>query len=176
MKILVIVTHPDLNNSVINKRWVAELKKYPEVYTIHDLHKTYPDGNIDVLKEQQLVEQYDKIVFQFPVFWFSCPALLKKWIDEVLIYGWAYGSKSGYKVSGKKVALAMSVGVEEYEYNQGEKYRYTLEELTRPFELSFEYIRADYKPFFAYYGIDLNTTDEYVKKSVPLYLEFLNSL
>ncbi|WP_421944991.1 NAD(P)H-dependent oxidoreductase [Pedobacter sp.] len=175
MKILVIVTHPDLNKSVINKRWVAELKKYPEIYTIHDLHKTYPDGNIDVLKEQQLVEQYDKIVFQFPVFWFSCPALLKKWIDEVLIYGWAYGSKSGYKVSGKKVALAMSVGVEEHEYNQGEKYRYTLEELTRPFELSFEYVRADYKPFFAYYGIELNTTDEYIEKSVPLYLEFLNS-
>ena len=175
MKILVIVTHPDLDKSVINKRWVAELKKYPEVYTIHDLHKVYPDGNIDVLKEQKLVEQYDKIVFQFPLYWFNCPALLKKWLDEVLIHGWAYGSKSGYKVSGKKVALAMSVGVEEYEYNQGEKYRYTLEDLTRPFELSFEYVRADYKPFFAYYGIDINTTNEYIEKSVPLYLEFLNS-
>ena len=32
MKILVIVTHPDLNKSVINKRWVAELEKYPEIY------------------------------------------------------------------------------------------------------------------------------------------------
>jgi len=175
MKILVIVTHPDLNKSVINKRWVAELKKYPEVYTIHDLHKSYPDGNIDVLKEQQLVEQYDKIVFQFPLYWFNCPALLKKWLDEVLIHGWAYGSKSGYKVSGKKVALAMSVGVEENEYKQGEKDRYTLEELTRPFELSFEYVKADYKPFFAYHGIDINSTNEYIEKSVPLYLEFLNS-
>lgn len=175
MKILVIVTHPDLEKSVINKRWVAELKKYPEIYTIHDLHKSYADGNIDVLKEQQLVEQYDKIVFQFPLYWFNCPALLKKWLDEVLIHGWAYGSKSGYKVSGKKVALAMSVGVEENEYNQGEKYRYTLEELTRSFELSFEYVRADYQPFFAYYGIDINSSEDYIEKSVPLYIEFLNS-
>ncbi|WP_316734925.1 NAD(P)H-dependent oxidoreductase [Pedobacter aquatilis] len=176
MKTLVIVTHPDLETSVINKRWVAELKKYPERYTIHDLHQTYPDGHIDVLKEQQLAERYDKIVFQFPVYWFSCPALLKKWIDEVLIHGWAYGSKSGYKVSGKKVALAMSVGVDEYEYRPGEKYKYTLEELTRPFELSFEYVRADYQPFFAYYGIELNTAEEYIEKSVALYLAFLDAL
>ncbi|MDN3587860.1 NAD(P)H-dependent oxidoreductase [Pedobacter aquatilis] len=176
MKTLIIVTHPDLETSVINKRWVAELKKYPKRYTIHDLHQTYPDGNLDIIKEQQLIEAYETIVFQFPVYWFSCPALLKKWIDEVLIHGWAYGSKSGYKVMGKKIALAMSVGVEEYEYNSGEKYKFTLEELTRPFDLTFEYVKADYKPFFAYYGIDLNTTAAYMEKSVPLYLKFLDAL
>ncbi len=35
MKTLVIVTHPDIEKSVINKKWIDELKKYPEKYTVH---------------------------------------------------------------------------------------------------------------------------------------------
>ena len=160
MKTLIIVTHPHIEDSLINKRWIEELEKYPEQYTIHQLYKVYPDEHIDVRKEQQLMEQYDHIVFQFPLYWFSMPPLLKKWQDEVFTYGWAYGSKSGYKVGGKKVT-------------HNEKYKYTLKELLRPFELTFEYIHADFRPFFAYYGIELNSTTEWIERSVPLYRQFL---
>lgn len=176
MKTLIIITHPNIEKSVVNRRWLEELAKYPDKYVVHQLHKVYPDENIDVKAEQNLVEQYDKIVFQFPVYWFSCPSLLKKWIDEVLIYGWAYGSKSGYKVAGKKIAMSMSAGVEKYEYGPLEQYRYTMEELLRPFELTFEYVKADYKPFFAYYGIDVNPSPDWVEQSVPLYMDFLDLL
>jgi putative NADPH-quinone reductase len=44
------------------------------------LYKVYPDGNIDVEKEQKLIESH------------NCPPLLKKWLDDVLTYTWAYGS------------------------------------------------------------------------------------
>ncbi|PYF75123.1 NAD(P)H-dependent oxidoreductase [Pedobacter nutrimenti] len=176
MKTLVIVIHPDLKNSKVNKRWTEELKKYPEQYKIHDLYHKYPDEKIDVSKEQQLLEAHDKIVFQFPVFWHSCPSFLKKWIDEVFLHGWAYGSKSGYKMSGKKIALAMSAGIDEHEYGPNEKYRYTLEELTRPLALTFEYVKADYQPLFAYYGMEFNTSTEWIEKSVGPYVNFLNSL
>lgn len=176
MKTLVIVIHPNIENSVINKRWIVELDKYPEKYDIHQLHEVYPNEKIDVLKEQKLIEQYEKIVFQFPFYWFNCPPLFKKWLDEVLTYGWAYGSKSGYKVSEKKIALAISVGIDEHEYSPTGKYQYTLEQLTTPFELTFDYIKADYQPFFAYYGIELNSSSEWIEKSVPLYINFLESL
>lgn len=176
MKTLVVVTHPDIESSVINKRWIEELGKYPDRYVIHQLYKVYPDEKIDVDAEQKLIEQYDKVVFQFPVYWFSSPAFLKKWIDEVLIYGWAFGSKSEYKVSGKQVALAMSVGLDSYEYAPSEKYKYTLKQLTRPFELTFEYVKADYQPFFAYFGIEPDTPNDWIEKSVPLYLDFLEAL
>ena len=65
MKTLIIVTHPHIEDSLINKRWIEELEKYPEQYTIHQLYKVYPDEHIDVKKEQQLIEQYDHIVFHF---------------------------------------------------------------------------------------------------------------
>ncbi|WP_430611759.1 NAD(P)H-dependent oxidoreductase [Flavobacterium sp. JP2137] len=176
MKTLVVIIHPDMDSSVMNKRWVEELNKNPDKYYVHQLHKVYPDEKIDIEAEQQLIEQYDKIVFQFPFYWFNCPPLFKKWLDEVLTYGWAYGSKSGYKVGGKKIALLLSVGIDEHEYNATEKYNYTLAELLRPFELTFKYVKADYRPFFAYYGMELNSTKEWIEKSVPPYLGFLNKL
>ncbi len=175
MKTLIVVVHPNIESSIINKRWMEELNKHPDKYHVHELHKVYPDEKIDVKAEQKLIEQYDKIVFQFPFYWFNCPPFFKKWLDEVLTYGWAYGSKSGYKVGGKKIALAVSVGIDEYEYSPKEKYKYTLDELLRPFELTFEYIKADYRLFFAYYGIELDSTKEWVEKSVPSYLGFLNN-
>lgn len=175
MKTLVIIIHPNIERSVTNKRWLKELSKHPANYHVHELHKVYPDERIDVQAEQKLLEQYDKVVFQFPLYWFNCPPFFKKWLDEVLTYGWAYGSKSGYRVGGKKIALAVSVGIDEHEYSPKEKYKYTLEELLRPFELTFEYVKADYRPFFAYYGIELNSTEEWIEQSVPSYIRFLNN-
>lgn len=92
MKTLVIVFHPAIDTSVANKRWLQELAQYPDRYTIHDVHQAYPDGNIDVAREQALVEAHANVVLQFPMYWFNCPPLLKRWLDEVLAYGWAYGT------------------------------------------------------------------------------------
>lgn len=176
MKTLVIVIHPDIESSAINKRWMQALYQSQDKYVVHQLYKIYPDEKIDVSAEQKLIAHYDKIVFQFPFYWFSCPPLFKKWLDEVLTYGWAYGSKSGYKVSGKRIALAISAGIDEEEYRASQKYKYTLAELTRPFELTFAYIKAAYRPPFVYYGMERNASDGWIEKSVPLYLEFLNAL
>lgn len=176
MKTLVIVIHPAIENSAVNKRWIEELKKFPDKYVIHELHQQYPDEKIDVQAEQKLIAQYSNIVFQFPFYWFNCPPFFKKWLDEVLTYGWAYGSQSGYKLAGKKIALAMSVGIAENEYTISGKYKYTLNELTRPFEVTFEYVKADYQPLFAYYGIEINSSKDWIEKSVPLYIDFLSKL
>ncbi|WP_341835817.1 NAD(P)H-dependent oxidoreductase [Chitinophaga pollutisoli] len=175
MKTLVIVTHPNMEASVINKRWIAEMQKHPEQYQIHELYKSYPSGKIDVPREQALIEAHDRIIFQFPLYWFSSPPLLKQWLDEVLAYGWAYGSKSGYKAGGKKIALAITAGIDEEEYLPGARYKYTLQELTRPFELTFEYIRADYRGFHAFYGIELNASEARIESSVAPYMDFLAS-
>ncbi|MGN7863070.1 NAD(P)H-dependent oxidoreductase [Chryseobacterium sp. 22458] len=176
MKTLIIVTHPDIEKSVINKRWIEELKKYPEKYTVHQLYKAYPDGKIDVTSEQKLMESHDTIVFQFPFYWFSSPPLLKQWLDEVILHGWAYGSKSGYKLAGKRMTLAVTAGIDEDEYTASGKYKYTMKELFRPYELTFDYIKAEYKEPFVYYGIERDSSDEWIEKSVPMYLDFLDAL
>lgn len=173
---LVIVIHPNFEESVVNKLWVNELSKFPDQYYVHNLHAAYPDGVIDVKKEQELIEAYDHIVFQFPFYWFNCPPLFKIWLDEVLTYGWAYGSTSGYKVGNKKVALALSVGIDEKEYSLEGKYKYTLEQLLVPFEVTFSYIQADYRGFYAYYGIERDSSDEAIRSSITPYLQFIERI
>ena len=60
MKKLVIVAHPNIESSVINKRWVNELEKHPDHFTIHNIYTEYPDGKIDIEKEQKLIEKQRK--------------------------------------------------------------------------------------------------------------------
>lgn len=70
MSTLVIVVHPDLAESRVNKRWMQELKKQSSV-TVHNLYEIYPDEQINVAHEQKLLEQHDRIVLQFPFYWYS---------------------------------------------------------------------------------------------------------
>ncbi len=182
MKTLVIVSHSDIATSVINKRWIGELQKYPEKYTVHELASIYPNEKIDVEKEQKLIEGHGNLVFQFPIFWFSCPPILKAWFDKVLTHGWAYGRKTGKKLQNRKVALAVTAGIREEDYRQG-KYGYTLEQLLVPFEATLRhYCRADYRSFFAFYGEEIIPGEEYastterIEKSAIDYLSFLSAL
>jgi len=175
-KTLIIVTHPDIEKSVVNKRWIEELEKHPDKYVIHDIHKTYPDEKIDIGKEQQLVESYDTIVFQFPFYWFNCPPFFKKWLDDVLTEGWAYGRGSKYMLEDKQVAMGISAGIDEKDYLPTGRYKYTMHILTTPFEITFNYIKADYRGFYTFYGAEYHATSERVEKSTLEYIEFLESL
>ena len=93
-KTLIILAHPNLSESTVNKRWAAALKRHADRFTVHELYTVYPRGKIDANAEQKLIEAHDALVWQFPVYWFNCPPLLKQWLDEVLTHGWAYGSKA----------------------------------------------------------------------------------
>jgi len=103
VNILVIVTHPNIEESKVNKSWINELQQHDGKVTIHQLYNEYPDLNIDLAKEQELLLSHDSIIIQFPLHWFNTPFLLKKWMDEVLTYGWAFGP-GGDKLKGKKVS------------------------------------------------------------------------
>jgi len=63
MKTLVLVAHPHLDQSVINKAWMKRLQE-DESLTVHDLYAAYPDKTIDVEAEQELLLAHDRIVFQ----------------------------------------------------------------------------------------------------------------
>jgi len=76
---------------------------------------TQPD---DIASEQQKLLAADAVIFQFPLWWFGMPAILKGWVDRVFAYGLAYGFKGagnryrygdgGFK--GKRALLSVTVG------------------------------------------------------------------
>ncbi|HEX2011372.1 MAG TPA: NAD(P)H-dependent oxidoreductase [Roseateles sp.] len=45
----------------------------------------------DIAREQDKLRWADALILQFPLWWFSMPAILKGWIERVYAYGFAYG-------------------------------------------------------------------------------------
>lgn len=174
-KTLVIVAHPRINESVVNQRWVEELRKYPDQFTVHEIYKVYPNGVIDVAKEQSLIEEHGNLIFQFPVYWFNSPPLFKKWLDEVFTYGWAYGS-TGDKLKNKKIMLAVSAGIKSEDYSEIGRYQLPLNQALYPFELTALYVEADYQPIYAFYGTESNPTSDKVNESAVDYVQKLVSI
>ena len=70
----------------------------------------------DIQKEQQLLSEADLIIFQFPLWWYSMPALLKGYIDRVFTYGWAYGG--GQALVGKKILVSMTTGAPDFAWTK----------------------------------------------------------
>ena len=129
MQTLIIVSHPTLADSNAQRFLWESLPA--EGVTWHHLESVYPDGQIDREAEQQQLLQYDRIIFQFPFYWYSSPALLKQWQDVVLTEGFAYGA-DGSRLSGKEFGLVLALGVNEREYQAGGREGFTISELTRP--------------------------------------------
>ncbi len=74
-KVLVIYAHPEPQTSIANQIMVKKIESLGNV-KIHDLYAIYPDFFIDVPSEHELLLEYDVIVFQHPLFMYSCPSLL----------------------------------------------------------------------------------------------------
>lgn len=130
--ILVIVAHPDLAASRITAHLTAAIQDLDGV-TIRDLASAYPDRRVDAAAEQRLLQDHDTIVLQFPWHWYSVPGVLKEWMDQVLTYGFAYGS-GGNALQGKKLQLVISTGGPEPSYTPHGYNRFTMAELLRPLE------------------------------------------
>ena len=132
MKTVLIVSHPNLIDSGSQQYFLSSIKNREDV-TVHHLEGVYPDWNIDVSSEQELLKQHDRILFQFPFYWYSSPPLLKHWQDVVLEEGFAYGTR-GRALAGKEFGLVLMIGVQEREYQAGGDEQFTISELTRPFQ------------------------------------------
>jgi putative NADPH-quinone reductase len=170
MKVLVIVAHPNMEESIVNRTWIGELKKHSEI-TVHELYKQYPDEKIDIEKEQRLCEEHERIVWQFPFYWYSSPPLLKKWQDEVLTHGWAYGS-NGNKLHNKELILAVTTGSAKERYQAGGRNNYAMSELLKPFQATSNLIGTKFLPAFIFNGT-YNAIDEEIKESAKAYVNYI---
>ena len=107
-RVLILFAHPALQKSRVNRRLIAAVRNMENV-TINDLYEEYPDFFVDIKREQELLLSHDIIIFQHPLYWYSCPALLKEWQDLVLQYGFAYGAQ-WTKLNVKWVLTAITAG------------------------------------------------------------------
>lgn len=131
-KILILYAHPFHHRSRIQRALLEHITDLEHV-TLHDLYECYPDFLIHIEREQNLLREHQAMVLQHPLFWFSCPALLKEWLDVVLEHNFAHGDR-GDVLRGKPLLQAISSGGRAHAFRPGGSSRFTLAELLRPFE------------------------------------------
>lgn len=85
-RVLILFAHPAVHRSRVNARLI-EAARQLEGVTVHDLYERYPDFFLCSDDEQTLLGEHDVIVWHHPLYWYSCPALLKEWMDIVLERG-----------------------------------------------------------------------------------------
>lgn len=149
-QILILFAHPAVRRSRVNRRLIEAVRGLDGLM-IHDLYETYPDFDIDVTHEQELLAAHDLVVFQHPFYWYSTPAILKEWQDLVLEHGWAYG-RDGHALEGKTLMNATTTGGAEDAYHHQGANRFTMRELLAPIEQTARLCGMEYLPPFVVHG------------------------
>ncbi len=156
-RVLVVLAHPAFERSRINRRLWAAVQDL-EAITFHDLYEAYPDFDVDVPREQELLTNADVIVLQHPFFWYSTPALVKQWEDLVLEHGWAYG-QGGVALQGKCFLSVLTTGGGQNAYHAEGHNRFTVRELLAPIEQTMRLCGMRYLPPFVAFGAHGMTDD-----------------
>jgi putative NADPH-quinone reductase len=156
-KTLILLFHPDLSRSKANAALAAAAKDVPGVEIV-DVQSTYPSG-IDMFRdgerEAARLLSADRIVLQFPIQWYSTPALLKAWQDAVLtrMYYIAYQSE-GQRLEGKPLMIAATAGNVPEAYTHGGRNLLPMIEMLAPLRATAHRCGLDWTDPFILYKAD----------------------
>lgn len=84
--------------------------------------RAYAEGGLapEIAAEQEKLLWSDAVILQFPMWWFSMPAMLKGWVDRVFTHGFGYGTgrvnRARYgdgKLAGRRAMLSVTIGAAE---------------------------------------------------------------
>ncbi|NEW65449.1 NAD(P)H-dependent oxidoreductase [Carnobacteriaceae bacterium zg-84] len=134
MKTLVVIGHPKPNESHVNVFLKESVAQIEEV-----IWHVLANRQIDVEQERALLKSVDRIILQFPIYWYSCPSLLKEWIDTVFSF-------QMHELEGKEFGIVALMGGAQKQYQAGGKEMYTVSEMLRPFEMLARHLKMTYLP------------------------------
>ena len=90
----------------------------------------------DILTEQDRLAAADLVIFQFPLWWYAVPAILKGWADRVLTYGFAYTDERQFDhglLRGKRAMLSVTTGGTAAELEADSAQTGTVDQFLKPF-------------------------------------------
>lgn len=173
-KVLVLYAHPSQHRSEVNQPLFNAAKNIEGVTTV-DLYYEYPSYNINIDREQQRLVEHDVIIFQFPLYWYSTPAMLKEWQDLVLEYGFAYGSQ-GTALKGKRFLCALSAGGKADAYQLEGYNHFTIREILYPIEQMVALTGMKYMAPLALFGARTAQEEGRIEQHVERWEKLLTAL
>ncbi|WP_327268904.1 NAD(P)H-dependent oxidoreductase [Streptomyces sp. NBC_01218] len=139
-----------------------------------DSGRAFDAGDLtpDVRAEQEKLLWADTVILQFPLWWYSMPAILKGWVDRVFTFHFAYGvgehSATRYgdrfgegTLAGRRALLSVTVGGPESHY-AARGINGPIEDLLFPIHHGILYYPGiEVLPPFVVHGTDRLTAEEY---------------
>jgi glutathione-regulated potassium-efflux system ancillary protein KefF len=168
----VLAAHPHWRASRVNARLLAAARAAPTAQ-VQDLYSAYPDYLINVAQEQAALQAAQLLVLLHPIQWYSMPALQKLWLDEVLSYGWAYGS-GGTALRGKDLWLVLTTGGPQDSYHPQSYNRYQFDAFLPPYEQTAALCGMRFLPPLILHGAH-DATEQAVAAHVRLFEERLST-
>ena len=149
-QLLVYYAHPGHKYSNANRQMAAAAQSVAGINFV-DLYAEYPRFDINIDREQQRLLEHDVMLFQFPMFWYSTPSLVKEWIDLVLEHGFAYGA-GGDKLTGKRMLLAVTAAGDQEAYTQQGYQQYPIRTFLTPLEQTATLCHMEFSAPYVLYG------------------------
>lgn len=132
----------------------------------------------DIQIEIEKVQKADLVIFSFPMYWTSVPAILKGWIDRVFVSGIFYGGKRFYNhggMLGKKAMLSFTLGGREHMFGQ-DAIHGSIENLLLPIQRgTLAYVGFEVLPPFMAYHVPY-ITDQARQQLLEQYQQHLQNL
>ncbi|MGF1722464.1 NAD(P)H-dependent oxidoreductase [Vibrio kyushuensis] len=173
-KVLVLYAHPSQHRSEVNQLLFEKACSIPNVTAV-DLYGLYPTFDINIDSEQQRLLDHEVVIFQFPLYWYSTPAILKEWQDLVLEYGFAYGHE-GNALEGKTFLCAITAGGKEDAYQSEGYNHFTIRQLLQPLEQTATLTGMNYIAPFALFGSRTALEENRINDHVDLWSSLLTAL
>lgn len=173
-RLIVYYAHPGHRHSQVNRHMARAAERVTDIEFV-DLYADYPRFDIDVEREQQRLLDHDVILFQFPVFWYSTPSLLKEWQDLVLEHGFAYGA-GGDRLRGKTAMLAVTGAGPAEAYTERGFQRFPLRTFLTPLEQTARLCAMRFVAPYVLYAALRAPTDQRVDPHVAGYRRLLEAI
>ena len=136
----------------------------------YDLALSLEKGKLpaDIVAEQEKVKWADHVIFQFPLWWYAMPAIMKGWLDRVFTYGFSFemlpDGGIGGLLQGKKASIIVTAGGSEEQY----KSNVSIEDLMHPLHTLLKYCGMEPLSTLSFYDAISKSNEEYEKEKVRL--------
>jgi glutathione-regulated potassium-efflux system ancillary protein KefF len=148
--ILVILAHPYPSRSRACAALVEAVRSMGDL-EVRSLYDLYPDFDVDRAAEQAALARASLVVWLHPIFWYTVPALMKHWMDDVLVRGFAYGPE-GSKLAGKDLLWVPATGGDDAAYSAAGRHNHAFSAFTPGIEQSARYCGMNWLEPFVLHG------------------------
>ena len=141
------MSHPDVDQSTSQQFLLAAVKGEEQIQIRHleSILAKQEDNHFDKTIERAFLQEADKIIFQFPLYWYQCPSVMKQWMDEVLTLNLSQ------KDTKKEFGIVVTVGAKKDRYTAGGSVGFGIEELLRPYQALANQLGWNYQTPFVIY-------------------------